>query len=338
MTRDVSEIRVGLVGYGTIGRRLAAAVPDLPGIHLTAVATRRPQPGLARLAAGGTRVHHAQHGSDRGAVAAMLGEVDVVLDCTPRGVGGTLEPLYRAAGVRVIYQGGEADGLAEAEYCCGIGFDAARRARSVRIPSCNTTALVRLATALGGSEEIARFRAVITRSATDPDKAFKGVVNDLTAGAGLSHHGQDVRHFLPQLDIVTLAASASVNCGHLAALFVEMRGDVSADEVHDRLARSPRTILPSGGSGTLHDLRRAIPTSPRGDCPSVLVWREAVSVRDREVALFAGIHMESIVVPETLDALQAVAGTPLDAAGAMAASDAVHGLAPAPVPHESAVA
>lgn len=337
MTRETSDIRVGLVGYGTIGRRLARAVSELPGFRLADVATRRRHPALAQLEARGTRIHVSQSAEAHAAVSAMLDGIDIVLDCTPRGMGGVLDPIYRAAGVRVIYQGGEADGLAEAEYCFGIGFEALRHARSVRIPSCNTTALVRLASALGGTRQVARLRAVITRSATDPDKAFKGTGNALTAGAGLSHHGDDARRFIPGLDVATLAASAPVNCGHLAALFIEMRQEMSAAETLARLGQSVRIAVLTGGTGSLHDLWQAGSGHGR-DCPSVLLWPEAVSVTGREVALFAGIHMESIVIPETLDALQAMAATALGASAAMAVSDRIVGLHHGSISYESAVA
>jgi glyceraldehyde-3-phosphate dehydrogenase (NAD(P)) len=330
MTLAAGDVRVGLVGYGTIGRRLVSAVRDLPGFRMAGIAVRRPLPGLQRLAADGIAVHLC--------VEALLGDVDLVLDCTPRGTGEKLDPLYRAAGVRVIYQGGEPAGLADTDYCFGFGFDAARRFRSVRIPSCNTTALVRLAALLGGPERIQRLRAVIIRSATDPDKAFKGALNSLAAAAGRSHHAEDVRRFLPQLDIVTLAATAPVNCGHLASLFIEMRTAASAADIMERLAQSPRIISLSGGTGALSDMRRPGLSRHRQDCPSVMIWPEAISVLGREVALFAGIHMESIVVPETLDAMQAMTASTDHAAVAMALSDRTLALGSNSSPQESAVA
>ena len=308
---------------------------------MSGVAVRRLGPGLDRLSAAGVGIYRTgpewdEENRPNGDIGDFLTNVDIVLDCTPRGTGKTLDEKYAAAGVRVIYQGGEPDGLAETDYCYGIGFEEARSSRSVRIPSCNTTALVRLAKTLEGAGGIARMRAVMTRSTTDPDTAFKGTPNDLSVTPGQSHHGDDAKRFLPDLDIITIASGAPVNCGHLASIFLDMREDVTDRAVVEALSTAPRSIVLTGGTGSMHDLRRLCGSGPRNDCPSVLTWREAVTASGAEVSLFAGIHMESIVIPETLDAMQAMADTASSVGAAMTLSDRVLGLRHGEITHKGA--
>ena len=83
-----------------------------------------------------------------GGLHDLLENVGVVVDCTPAQVGvGNLE-LYRAHGVKSVFQGGEKHDLtghsfvAHANYATALGQD------STRVVSCNTTATVRALTAL----------------------------------------------------------------------------------------------------------------------------------------------------------------------------------------------
>ena len=341
---DGSSVRIGLVGYGTIGKRLVTAIDRSSEFRLSGVAARRPTPGLADIAQ--TMPIHATESSvdtwrdadftPAGDLAALARSSDVVLDCTPRGTGVAHQDIYRDAGCKVIYQGGEPGDLADVDYCYGLNFHQARTAQSVRIPSCNTTALVRVLTAIGGVSVLRSVRAVLIRSATDPDKAYKGTVNNLIPSPGLSHHGKDLKAFWPTLDVQTLAVSAPVNCGHLMEIFATLATSVTRQEILDGLTRAARVQVLDDGPGSLSDLRQKLGAGPRRDAPSALVWNAGVSVGEQEVSLALGVHMESIVIPETLDALQAMAGLSDDAGTAMLRSDEICGIdgdtqcAPAP--------
>ena len=46
-----------------------------------------------------------------GALEDLLGQVDVVVDCTPKKIGAQNRPRYQAAGVKSIWQGGEKHGV-----------------------------------------------------------------------------------------------------------------------------------------------------------------------------------------------------------------------------------
>lgn len=309
-----SITRIGLLGLGTIGKRLADAVLRVPEFELTGVAVRRPSPALAPMMAKSVPVY-ASHGINpasfttecAGGFEELLSRCDIILDCTPRGTGADLEPFYDRADVRAIYQGGEASALAATSYCSGIGFAEAATAPSVRVVSCNTTGLTRLAKCLEQLGAISSIRAVLTRSAADPDKALKGQPNALVASPRESHHGKDIREFWPELNIRTLASAAPVNCGHLVNLFARMDQPHSPASLLTALDGTSR-IRVVEGSNSLTDLRYHSNCRWRNDCPDILVWRDGIDVQDDEILLSAGIHMESIVIPETLDVLFAMTG------------------------------
>ena len=323
--------RLGLVGMGTIGKRLADAVMRVPEFELCGVAVRRATPSLAPLIARGMPVYAAFDQDSAsleigcaGEFEQLLSHCDIVLDCTPRGTGADLARCYESAGVRVVYQGGESAATAASTYCYGAGFDEAASASSVRVVSCNTTGLTRLCRGLERAGPVVSVRASLTRSAADPDKSAKGRPNALVASPGESHHGLDIRAFWPELDIRTIASYAPVNCGHLATVFVRMQRPVAAAEVVDALRRTPRIRLVEG-TGSLADLRVEGHGSRRNDCHDVIVWEHGIDVTGDEILLSAGIHMESIVIPETLDVLFAMTGLETEFERAMRRSDLVLG-------------
>lgn len=324
----VAGARIALLGLGTIGKRLADAVLNVPEFSLVGVGVRRAIPAMAPLIAAGIPIYCSE-----GKPASMLERVcagdlgdlldrcDIILDCTPRGTGAGLRSSYKKAGVRAVFQGGETAGVAQATYCSGLGFEDARSARSVRVLSCNTTGLLRLARCLAGLSPLTSIRAVLTRSATDPDKFAKGIPNSLVASLGESHHGRDIRELWPDLDILTLASYAPVNCGHLISMFARPRHRVSAEDVSLAITQAPRTRIVDG-DGSLADLRRTGSGNLRNDCHDVIVWRDGIAVTNDEISLSAAIHMEAIVIPETIDVLFAMTGLAGSAEQAMSRSDA----------------
>ena len=118
----MSTIRVGINGYGVIGKRVADAVALQPDMEVVGVADTATdyRVELARLRG------HALFGSTPQATVAMgatgleptgeLGEllanIDVIVDATPKHIGAANKARYDAAGVKSILQGGERHELA----------------------------------------------------------------------------------------------------------------------------------------------------------------------------------------------------------------------------------
>lgn len=333
-SRSIHRTRIGIVGLGTIGKRLADAVLQIPEFQLVGICVRRATPAIVPKMQAGVPIYATDGSAAASSGVSFAGELqdllqrcDIVLDCTPRGTGATLRAAYAKAGVRSIFQGGEASDVAGSIYCAGIGFDRAKSATSVRVLSCNTTGLTRLAQCLDRIGPIGYIRASLTRSAADPDKYAKGMPNALIASPGESHHGVEIREIWPGLDIRTLASYAPVNCGHLVSLFAKIRDPLGVEDVIAALTADPRVQVISG-TGSLMDLRRVGAANPRQDCPAVIVWQESVQVSRSEIVLSAGIHMESIVIPETLDVLFAMTGLECERQKACARSDAVLNVRP----------
>ena len=336
------RIRVAVNGYGVIGKRVADAVRAQPDMHLagisditsdyrikTAVVLGLPVYGsaseeAATMKAAGIPV--------AGVLDDLLKQVDVVVDCTPKGVGARNLARYRSAGVKTVLQGGETHDVpghsfvAQANYGSAIGRDA------TRVVSCNTTATVRTLGALKQAGLLGKARGVLIRRATDPWEAdHGGIMNTIVPEAHIpSHQGPDALTVLPDLDVITVAAKAAHTQSHLHYWIVELTRAATRDEVLAAFAAAPRIALIRMQDGLvalnstielMRDLGR-----PRGDLWEVALGEDVLAVHGHEAIYTYQVFNEAIVVPETIDAIRALAGTVTDGQTSIAMTDRALGM------------
>jgi len=346
------ELRVGVNGYGVIGKRVADAVRAQPDMRLIGVGDvttdyRIRTAGVLGLPVFASLAERASAMRAAGVTVAgtlddLLGGVDVIVDCTPKGIGAKNLGRYRAAGVKAILQGGEKHEVtghsfvAEANYASAIGGDA------TRVVSCNTTATVRTLGALRQAGLLQKARGVLIRRATDPWEAdHSGVMNTVVPEAQIpSHQGPDAQTVLPDLDVITAAAKAAHTQCHLHYWIVELTRAASREEVLAAFRATPRIAFVRMQDGVvalnstvelMRDLGR-----PRGDLWEVALWEDVLAVHGREAIYTYQVFNEAIVVPETVDAIRALAGR-ADGATSIALTDRALGmrrdfLTPSPEP------
>ena len=166
-------IRVGINGYGTIGKRVADAVAAQPDMELVGVAKTRPnfeaetavRKGYPLYAAVPERVDRfAEAGLDlAGEVEDLVAAADVIVDCTPSGVGAENAALYDDHDTPAIFQGGEDAGVAEVSFNARANFADAVGADSARVVSCNTTGLSRILAPLEEEYGVEKARVTLVR-------------------------------------------------------------------------------------------------------------------------------------------------------------------------------
>ena len=335
-------IRIAVNGYGVIGKRVADAVRAMPDMELVGVADVatdwrvRAAVGLgigvfaatedaaSAMRAGGMPV--------AGTLADLLGRVDVVVDTTPKKVAARNLEAYWAAGVKAVFQGGESHAttghsfVAQANYATALGRD------TTRVVSCNTTSIVRVLGALQDAGLLARARGVLVRRATDPGESHQGgIMNTVVPEATIpSHQGPDARTVLPDLDVVTMAAKAAHTQTHNHYWSLQLTRQASREEVLEALRAAPRIAFIRMADGltalnTTVELMRDL-GRPRGDMWEVAVWEDVLTVEGDESFLTYQVYNEAIVVPETIDAIRALAGTVTDGAVSIAMTDEVLGM------------
>ena len=336
------SIRVAVNGYGVIGKRVADAVAAQPDMTLAGVADLATDWRTKTAAVTGIPVFAATGeaaGPMRGAgipVAGdlddLLGQVDAVVDATPKQIGAANLERYRAAGVKAVLQGGEAHQttghsfVAQANYTTALGRDA------TRVVSCNTTSIVRVLGALADAGLLAAARGVLIRRATDPwESHLGGIMNTVVPEPSIpSHQGPDAKTVRPDLDVVTIAAKAAHTQTHNHYWTLRLTRPATHDEVVAALAAAPRIAFIRMADGLvalnttielMKDLHR-----PRGDMWEVAVWEDVLTVDGDEAYLTYQVYNEAIVVPECIDAIRALTGTVEDPAMSIATTDQALGM------------
>lgn len=338
----MSRIRVAVNGYGVIGKRVADAVRLMPDMELVGVSDvgtdwrvrTAAELGLSMYAAtadAGVAMRAAGM-AVAGDLATLLGQVDVVVDSTPKKVAAGNLAAYRAAGVKAVFQGGESHSLtghsfvAQANYSTALGLDA------TRVVSCNTTSMVRVLGALQDAGLLARARGVLIRRATDPGESHEGgIMNTLVPESSIpSHQGPDARTVRPELDVVTMAAKASHTQTHNHYWTVQLTRSATREEILDALRAAPRIAfirMEDGltGLNTTVELMRDL-GRPRGDMWEVALWEDVLTVEGDEAFLTYQVYNEAIVVPESIDAVRALAGAVADGGASIAMTDQALGM------------
>lgn len=338
----MDRLKVGVVGYGTIGKRVADAVSRQNDLVLAGVVKSKPDYSAQLAISRGIEVYAANDRSHsefekNGVQAAgllddLVKQVDVVVDCTPEGTGAENKQVYESLGKPAVFQGGEKADIAQASFVAEVNYEEALGKRFVRVVSCNTTGLSRTLYRVHKEFVIRKARAVIVRRGADPAEVKKGPINALIPNPAKfpSHHGPDVQTVIHGLPIITGAVVAPTTLMHVHVVSAELTGRATKDTVLETFYRSKRIRVVEAGKGVdstaaIIELSRDMGRA-RGDMPEVVVWRESVSVLDNEVYYMQAVHQESIVVPENIDAVRAAASLTKEAAVSISMTNSALGL------------
>ncbi|OVE83338.1 type II glyceraldehyde-3-phosphate dehydrogenase [Natronolimnobius baerhuensis] len=318
-------IRVGINGYGTIGKRVADAVRAQPDMTVHGVAKRSPD----YVAVGAAEAEYPVYAADEdrtdgfreigidlaGMVDDLVAESDVIVDATPSGIGAQNRPLYERHETPALFQGGEDATVAEVSFNARANYDEAEDADYVRVVSCNTTGLSRFLAPLYENYGIEKARVTLVRRGGDPNQTGRGPINDAVPDPVSipSHHGPDVQTVFPELDIDTIGLKVPTTMMHLHTVNVTLENapeDIAA--VREQLQDEDRLLtIPEyagiDGAGTLKDF--ALDAGrPRGDIWENCIWEESLTLEGNDLYCMQAIHQESDVVPENVDAIRALTG------------------------------
>lgn len=317
-------IRVGVNGYGTIGKRVADAVRLQPDMQLIGVAKTRPnfeaetaiQKGYALYSAIPDQSHlFTESGVDlHGEIEDLVEASDVIVDATPSGVGAENCSMYNEHGTPAILQGGESPDTVDRSFVAQANYDTAADAELLRVVSCNTTGLSRLIEPLDREYGVEKARGTLVRRGGDPGESDRGPINDILPDPVTlpSHHGPDVRTIFPEVDIDTLGITVPSTLMHLHSLNFTLETSPSVDAIVDLLSRQSRLFvvppeLQIESTAQLKEFAKDV-GRPRADLWENCLWEESIAVAGRDLYLFQSIHQEANVVPENIDAIRALVG------------------------------
>ncbi len=316
--------RVAVNGFGVIGKRVAEAVAKQKDMKLVGVSDvigdyrvkLGQNKGFEIYASISEKLPDMKKAGVEvaGTLDELLREIDVIIDCTPAGLGVKNKIMYDKAGVKSIFQGGEKHDLTGSSFVAQCNFEETLNKPATRVVSCNTTGICRTVGTLFNTIGVKKARVVVFRRGTDPWESHKqGLINTVVPEAHIpSHQGPDAQTVLPKLDITTMAAKGPFNLGHLHFAMVQLKGQSEKKDVVKALKSAPRLapVRTSDGIDSMNavaemmrDLGRA-----RADMWEIAFWEDILDVTDGEANMVYQVHNESVVVPENVDAIRALTG------------------------------
>ncbi len=341
---ESKKVRVAVNGYGVIGKRVAAAVAQQDDMTVAGVSDVVTDWRAHMARRNGFRLfgatdEHAGHmraaGLDvDGTLGDLLGETDVVVDCTPKRVAAKNVDVYRRLDIKFILQGGETHAATGHSFVAESNYGSAVDRDATRVVSCNTTSIVRTLTALKRAGLLQRARGTLLRRATDPWESHEGgIMNTLVPEPGIpSHQGPDAQSVDPELDVVTMAVKVPQTLAHLHYWSVQMTRQASKEEVLEAFTTSSRIALirHSEGLVALNSVKELMADRgrPHADLYEVALWADMLRVQADELFYAYMVDNQAIVIPDTIDAIRALSGTVTNATDSIVKTNRALGIGP----------
>ena len=315
-------IKVGVVGYGTIGKRVADAVKlqkdmELVGItghsynYKMEIANKK---GIKIFSMDGIEDFKKNDINVAGDINNLMEQSDIIVDCTPKKIGKeNKEKYYLPRKIKAIFQGGEKHEVGDMSFVSQCNYDEALNKDYVRVVSCNTTGLCRTLFPIKEKYGIESVHATMVRRAADPWDIHHGPINAVVPVLELpSHHGPDVQTVLPDINIFTTAMSVPTTLMHMHSLIVDLKKEASTEEILDLWRKTTRIRIVRNServrsTAEVMEFAKELGRS-RGDMFEICIWEEGVGVEGKKLFYLQAIHQESDVVLENIDAIRAMTG------------------------------
>lgn len=315
------KVRVGINGYGTIGKRVAFAIAKQDDMEIVGVTKTKPsyearlanKENIPLYAAKQEFVEAFEKEGIKmaGTLEDLLTKVDIVVDATPGKMGKEYRAMYEKAGVKGIFQGGEEHGIAGISFNSFANYHEAWGAQFARVVSCNTTGLIRTLFPVDNVFGTERVFAALVRRGADPADKKGALLNAVEPTLKLpTHHGPDVQTVMPWLNIQTMSVTAPTTMMHIHCVTADLKKKAKGEEILSVWDNTPRIKFVSGkhgikSSAQIMELARDL-NRPRGDFMEIIVWEDGVKVVEKTLYYYQAIHQESDVIPENIDCIRSM--------------------------------
>ena len=318
--------QVAIHGYGTIGKRVADAVSMQDDMEVIGVTKRTPNyenpfirsKGYPLYAASEDNIHLFEDKGYpvEGDFIDLLQRADIVVDCTPGGVGAKNKEYYKDISIPAIFQGGEKHNLTGLSFNALTNYSDSFGKQFTRVVSCNTTGAARMLYPILNAYDVGNVFMVMARRAADPWDSETGPINGIQPEKSVpSHHGPDIKTVINrELKIKTMALKASTTLMHEHTAEIRFSEKMDKDDltyIKELWEGTPRVMLVKGEDGLkstaqLSELAKNI-GRPRNDTNCVMIWEDYTSIdEDNILYLPMAVPQEDIAVPESIDAIRAV--------------------------------
>ena len=338
----MAKVKIGVVGYGCIGQRLADGVALQEDMELVGVVDAAPTLVVRALKERGMPYKLFCAIPDKvaeiegagipvsGTMDDLLKEIDVVLDATPAGIGAKNKEAYLKQGKKAIFQAGEKNEVADVFFHGYANYEKGIGQRFLKLTSCNTTGFVRAVDCLDRVAGVEKVSVTIIRRVADPGDTHRGLVDLLKVDPIPSHQAVDLMLIMPHVKATGILVHTPVTHGHIITLVVTPKRKMSREEVLQAFNAHPRIrvvrIADGFNSNTaLFQYARSL-LKPRGDLYEIAIFEEAVGFNEKDIVFALNIPQESVTIPETIDGVRACMEMQKDRLEAVALTNKYLGL------------
>ncbi len=317
----MSKVKVGVAGYGVIGQRLADGVAKQEDMELAGIVDIAPTLSIRALYDSPNPydlyiVDDSMKGAFdsenipvKGNFDDLLSKVDIMLDAAPGGIGAKNKKLYKAKGLKAIFQGGEKNEVADAffhgyaNYSKGIGKD------YLKLTSCNTTGFIRAVDCIDKSVGVEKVVVTILRRVADPGDVHRGLVDVAMVEPVPNHQAVDLMLIMPHIKATGALIHLPITHGHIITLVVTPKKPISTDMALELFEAHPRIkvveIAKGFNSNTALFKYARDKGNKRADMYEIAVFKEMVAKSGDDLFFTINIPQEAVVIPESIDAIRA---------------------------------
>ena len=324
----MKKVKVGIIGYGVIGKRVADAVVLQNDMELVGVCDVVSDWRIKMAVDKEFSIYafddtFKKQMTDSGIpIVGILDDIitqsDIIVDCTPKSIAAKNIDKYKASNTKFILHGGEKHETTGHSFSAENNYKSAVNLDATRVVSCNTTSILRTLTALKRAGLLDYARGTLLRRATDPwESHLGGIMNTMVPERDIpSHQGPDAQSVDPDLDVITSAIKVPQTLSHLHYWNVKLKKQASKEEVLNAFKTSSRIKLIQYDQGLVSnntikemflDMGR-----PWGDMYEVAIWEDMLKVVGDELFYAYVVDNQAIVIPETIDAIRALTGIETD--------------------------
>jgi len=317
----MTKPKVAVVGYGTIGQRLADGVVRQKDMELVGIADVAPTLALRALKEKGMPYDLYCAIPDNisllekagipvtGTLDELLKKVDIVLDATSAGIGQKNKEFYKKYGLKAIFQGGEKNEVADVFFHGYANYEKGLGKQFLKLTSCNTTGLIRAVDCLDRAVGMEKVAITIIRRVADPGDYHRGLTNALQVDKAPSHQALDLMTIMPHVNATGILVHTPVTHGHIITIVATPKKKITKEEILAQFNKHPRirvVRLEDGflGNASLFKYARDL-GNPRGDMYEIAVWEETIVSSGDDIMFAINIPQEAVVIPETMDGIRA---------------------------------
>ncbi len=320
----MTKTKVGVVGYGTIGQRLADGVFLQKDMELVGVVDLAPTLAVRALFEKGMPYDLYLVDMDKkpefdalgipvkGSLVDLLQKVDVVLDSAPGGIGAKNKEIYDKYGVKAIFQGGEKNSVADVFFHGYANYEKGLNKRYLKLTSCNTTGLIRSVDCLDRAYGIDRVAITIIRRVADPGDYHRGLTNALQIDKAPSHQALDLMTIMPHVEATGILVHTPITHGHIITVVATGKQKITKEMALEAFRKHPRIRVVSidegfKGNASLFKYARDL-GNPRGDMYEIALWEDSIVETGDSIMYAINIPQEAVTIPETMDGIRACMG------------------------------